>query len=326
MASEKFTRAAESLLRECAEQTGDRLGSLVGGEVQFGLGKISPLSAADYSLKNRKKAAVLMMESNGDGHAMVLVRFQEAILLAGTLLMMPANQIKETIKSGEMGQDLTDAFNEVANIVYGAIDELTHGMSPENGKLRNEGVQLVDASRGSDLGSCWPAGPTWSAELSMTFPGFEEASAFLVFDEALLALVTGIPPVDEAPAAEPGSAEVLLFGTDAGISADLKGYLAEKGIGLIETDDAGKAVEMLAGKPAMVVAEFRAGAEEAVESLCASAARKAGIPVVGVSANPTRETILLAKKTGVKAFLVHPFTADALRTKLAPCLSACVKS
>jgi CheY-like chemotaxis protein len=240
--------------------------------------------------------------------------------------MMPQNQLKEIIKAGAMDQDLNDAFNEVANIVYGAVDELTHEKSPENGKLRNEGVQLVDPSRESDLAALWPKGATYGGELEVSFPGFEASSAFLVFDEALLSLVTGVP-VEEPAEAGKGPAEVLLFCIDDAVAADLKAFFAEKGIGTRETDDADRAIESLAGKPALVVAGFRPGDEAAVERVCAAArAGKGGPPVVGVSGNPTRETILLAKKTGVKAFLVHPFSGDTLRTKVAPFLAACVKS
>jgi CheY-like chemotaxis protein len=325
MASGKFIKAAESLLARCVEQTGERLGSLVGGEVEFRPDGIGPLSAGDYARKNRKKTAVLLMESNGEGHAMVFIRMQEAILLAGTLLMMPQNQLKEIIKAGAMDQDLNDAFNEVANIVYGAVDELTHEMSPENGKLRNEGVQLVDPSRESDLASLWPPGLTFGAELSMTFPGFEAASAFLVFDESLLKVVTGIP-LEEEQAGQAGGG-VLLFGTEPAIADDLAAFLSEKGIPSRRIDDAGSAAEYMAQNPVMVVVEFREGAEKAIEKVCGAARKvKAGIPVVGVSSNPTRDTILLAKKTGVKAFLVHPFSPDTLRTKVAPFLAACVKS
>jgi CheY-like chemotaxis protein len=326
MASENFIRSAESLILKCVEQTGERLASLVGGEVAFHPDGIAPLTAADYTRKNRKKAAVLLMESPGDGHAMVLIRMQEAILLAGTLLMMPQNQLKEIIKSGEMGQDLNDAFNEVANIVYGAVDELTHDMSPENGKLRNEGVQLIDPSRESDLATLWPKGATYGGELSVSFPGFESSSAFLVFDETLLSLVTGVS-AEEPPPEGKSAAEVLLFCVDSAIAGDLNAFFAEKGMETREFDDADQAVRFLAQKPVMVVAGFRPGDEAAAEKVCdAARSGKTGVPVVGVSGNPTRETILLARKTGVKAFLVHPFSGDTLRTKVAPFLAACVKS
>lgn len=325
MASDKFIKAAESLLARCVEQTGERLGSLVGGEAEFRTNGIGVLSAEDYARKNRKKAAVLLMESNGDGHALMFIRMQEAILMAGTLLMMPQNQIKEMIKSGEMEQDLNDAFNEVANIVYGAVDELTHEMSPENGKLRNEGVQLIDPSKMSDLETLWPAGLTFGGELSMTFPGFEGASAFLVFDEALLTQVTGIP-VDEPSAERAGGPEVLLFGTDPAIAADLEQFLSAQGIGTRRIDNAGEAVEYLSRKPVLVVAGFVPGAESSIEKICVAAGSRMHIPVVGVSSNPTRDTVLLAKKTGVKAFLVHPFSPDTLRTKVAPLIAGCVKS
>lgn len=326
MASDKFIKAAETLILRCVEQTGERLGSLVGGEVGFRPDGIGPLSSADYARKNRKKAAVLLMEGGGDGRAMMFIRMQEAILLAGTLLMMPQNQLKEIIKAGSMDQDLNDAFNEVANIVYGAVDELTHEMSPESGKLRNEGVQLVDPSRESDMASLWPKGPTYGGELAITFPGFEASSAFLVFDESLLSLVTGVA-VDDAPESRKTGPAALLFCIDDAVAADLKPFFAEKGIEVAETADADQAVGLLARQPALVVAGFRPGDEAAIERVCGAArAGKGGVPVVGISGNPTRETILLAKKTGVKAFLVHPFSGDALRTKVAPFLAACVKS
>ena len=159
----------------------------------------------------------------------------------------------------------------------------------------------------------------------MTFPGFETASAFLVFDEALLTQVTGIP-VDGAPGESGGSPEVLLFGTGPAIAADLELFLSEKGIGSCRIDNAAEAVEYLSKNPVMVVAGFMPGAETSIEKICAAAGSRRHIPVVGVLSNPTRETVLLATKTGVKALLVHPFSPDTLRTKVAPLLAGCVKS
>jgi CheY-like chemotaxis protein len=329
MSAEKFRKEAGELVARCVERIGEGVASLVGAQVGFSAKEIGPVLREDVSRKVKKTAAVLSMSSaSGAGRGLAVFRLPEAFVLAGTLLMVPANQIKELVRSPEMGQDMADAFTEVANIVYGAVDGITNELSAGEGKLKNEGIQLVDVSSGKGFATLWTEGPTFGAEIAVAAPGYEPGPAFLVFEAALLARILGMPDaVPAAPAASPradGTAgAVLLFGRDAAIAGEIREFLAGRGIEAMRAENLQGALEMISGLPLLVLVEFPPDESGAAVRLCRAASDEGrNIPVVGVTQNPTKETILQALKAGVRSFLVHPFTPEALHTKLDPLLEA----
>ncbi|MBI5418979.1 MAG: hypothetical protein HZA60_02715 [Deltaproteobacteria bacterium] len=332
MSREKYQKEGAALLTKAVEQIGERVGSLVGAEVAFRSAQVGPLTAEELADKVRQNAAVLLMESaSGEGRALAVFRLPEAALFAGSLLMMPAAQIKEAARSGEMGQDMADSFNEVANIVYGGLDEVTHGRSREHGKLRNEGIQLVNPSREGALDSLWPKGGAFGAEMAISFPAFETKSAFLIVEDLLLARILGIalPAAGAGDAAQaPGPAAspsriVLLYGKDDSIARQIREFFAGMGIEARQAENADTAVALISGGPLMIIAEFPQGQDAEVTRVCRAAGDgEKKIPVVGVANRPTRETILHAKKAGVQAFLVHPFSPEVLQTKMEPLLDS----
>lgn len=328
MSGEKFQKEARGLVARCVEQIGGGVASLVGAQVGFSAKAVGPVSAEEVSRKMKKLAAVLVMTSaSGAGRALVVFRLPEALVLAGTLLMVPANQIKELVRSQEMGQDLADAFTEVANIIYGTVDGITNGLSSGEGKLHNEGTQLVDVSSGNAFSSLWTKGASYGAEIAVAVPGYETGTAYLAFEAALLARILGmpdaVPPAAASPGADGSAGAVLLFGKDAAIAGEIKEFLAGRGIEAKRADSLQEALEMIAGRPLLLLVEFSPDGNGEAARVCRAAGDGGrNIPVVGISQNPTKETILSALKAGVRSFLVHPFTPEALHTKLDPLLGA----
>lgn len=318
---------AEQFFRSAAGKLGTQLSSLIGKEVGIDAGAIGPSSADDIAAKLKGQAALLLLEhASGDGKALVLFRLPEAILFAASLLMFPASQIKELYRKNEMGQDVSDAFSEVANIAYGALDDLCLERSAENGKLRSGGIQLVDPSRPGALQSLWPAGPASVAELGVDFPEFETNTVFLVFEEALLSVVLGIPrgAGDSAEGRQPAATDaVLLYGRTEEIMGPISAFLSGRGVAATQAAEPEAAMQAIAGSPILVFAEFAPEGEDDVLRICKAAGDSGRrVPVVGVSANPTRATILRAREAGVRAFLVHPFSEELLGVKTDPFLSS----
>lgn len=323
---------AQRFFGSAADKIAAQLTSLIGKEVRIRPGTIETAGADDLAAKLKGKAALLLLEhASGDGKALVLFRLPEAILFAASLLMFPASQIKELHRKDEMGQDLSDAFSEVANITYGALDDLCLALSPENGKLRTGGIQLLDPSQQDGLRSLWPAGPASVAELGVEFPEFETNTVFLVFEEALLSLILGIPsaagsaPADDVAAGERPSTPVavLVYGRTEEIMARISAFLSGKGLAATQAADTDTAMKAIAGSPILVFAEFAPEGEDDVLRICRAAVDSGRcVPVVGVSANPTRAIILRARDAGVRAFLVHPFSEEILCAKTEPFLSS----
>lgn len=323
---EEIRRKTEDFLRRGAEQIGGKVGSLVGAEIGVRVASAGPVAREDLCAKLRKKAAVILLEgSDGGGHLLVCVRLQEAILLSATLQMIPAAQVKELVRAGELSQDLADAFNEVANIVYGALDDLVLEISSQKEKLRSEGIQLVDAAGQNGLAPLWPEGETFGVEITLALQGYEPGIAYLVLDDVMIAKILGValePKGASDVAPDPGTPFVILCGGASADDGEIGRFFAAKGIAVRRAESAEAAVSMLPERPLAVLTEVSYDRNREVLRVCRAAEeRESRIPVVGVIDNPTRETILSGRKAGVRAFLVHPFSAETLRGKLEPLLS-----
>lgn len=334
MSVEQLKKRTASLFETAAEQIGERVSSLIGSTVEFRVKEIFQVAPGDLSGRVRKKAAVILLESaGGHGQGILVFRVSDAILLAATLLMMPPGQVAEMAKAGDMEADMADAFSEVANILYGAMDDLAVEISAENGKLRNEGIQLGDPSKAEDFNALCPPGASFGVELSISFAGFNPGSAFVVLENSLLSALFGIS-LDSAVAAPADSSaipgknrSVLFFGKDDAIAQGIELFLKSLGIETKATMDIEQAVKWVSSSPMLVLAEFSDTLERNAGRLCRAAAEKGKeIPVVGISDRPTRETIIEARRAGVRAFLVHPFTPESLQEKMGPYLEAGVKA
>ena len=338
MSVELLQRKAPPLFEAAAELIGERVTALIGTAVAFKVKETFPVAPGELSARVRKKAAVILLESTGGhGRGMMVFRVSDAILFAATLLMMPPAQVAELAKAGEMEADMADAFSEVANILYGAIDDLSMQTSPEKGKLRSEGIQLGDPSQAEAFKALCPPGAAFAAELTISFAGFSPGSAFVVLEDSLLSALFGvIESADAAPAdavtgdASAGGGEnrsVLFFGNDDAIAGGIESFLKSQGIETKSTKDIDRAVEWVSSGPVLILAEFSDRPDGDAGRLCRAAVGKGkGIPVVGISDHPTRETILGARRAGVRAFLVHPFTPETIMEKMGPYLEDAVKA
>ena len=334
MSPGQLQKKSAALFDAAAELIGERVSSLIGTTASFKVKETFPVAPGELSGRFRKKAAVILLESTGGyGRGALAFRLPDAILFAATLLMMPPAQVTEMVKAEEMEADMADAFSEVANILYAALDDIAVKTSPEKGKLRSEGIQLGDPAQAEAFKALCPPGDAFAAELTISFAGFNPGSAFVVLEQSLLSALFGIPL--DSPAAAPGvdsaahgeNRSVLFFGKDDAIAGGIENFLKSLGIETKATTDIDRAMEWVASGPILVLAEFSDLPDGNAGRLCREAVGKGkGIPVVGISVRPTRETILGARRAGVKAFLVHPFTPESLRRKVGPYLDAGMKA
>ena len=334
MSAGQLQNKTSALFEAAAEKIGERVSSLIGTTVTFKVKETFPVAPGELSSRIRKKAAIILLESTGGhGRAMIVFRVSDAILFAATLLMMPPAQVAEMAKAGEMVADMADAFTEVANIIYGALNDLSVETSPEKGKLHNEGIQLGDPSHADEFKALCPPGAAFATELTISFPGFSPGSGFVLMEDSLLSALFGIPldSVDAAPgdasAARGENRSVLFFGKDDAIAGGIEHFLKSLGIETKATKDIDRAVEWVSSGPMLILAEFSDRPDGSAGRLCRAAVGKGKeIPVVGISDRPTRETILGARRAGVRSFLVPPFTPESFQEKMGPYLEADVKA
>lgn len=117
----KQKKLIDQLLKTSLERIGEEVGALLGGSL-----KIRPLENEVYHKEDfldqagsKKVMARMDVRGEGSGESYLFVDLKDAILLGGTLIMLPDAELEEVIRNEEFGEDAQDAYGEVSNIIAG---------------------------------------------------------------------------------------------------------------------------------------------------------------------------------------------------------------
>ncbi|OQY25593.1 MAG: hypothetical protein B6I37_00550 [Desulfobacteraceae bacterium 4572_35.2] len=89
-----------------------------------------------FAKPGKKTISTEMLSGDSEGSAYFLTDLKDAIFFAGTMIMLPAEEIANHIKAGEYGEDEADAFGEVANIISGGLVQNFDEMYPRKFHLK----------------------------------------------------------------------------------------------------------------------------------------------------------------------------------------------
>lgn len=142
---EVVNRVINAAMVQCAEEIGGMLG------LELGIDGLSGryTSKKEFFAKPGKKSISTQMVVSGDsnGTAYFLTDLKDAIFLAGTMIMLPAEEIAKHIQAGEYGEDETDAFGEVANIISGGLVQNFDEMYPRKFHLKKGEQELFTPTK-----------------------------------------------------------------------------------------------------------------------------------------------------------------------------------
>ncbi|MCF8108096.1 MAG: hypothetical protein K9J81_03790 [Desulfohalobiaceae bacterium] len=113
----------ESLLLEGLEVAQEELGGLLGSPVELIEQTVQHKNKQELLAKTKGKQILTRIAISGDreGEGFMLLPLRDAITFAGLLLMMPEETITQTVKQGKFEGEVTDAFDEIANILVGCF-------------------------------------------------------------------------------------------------------------------------------------------------------------------------------------------------------------
>ncbi|OEU69729.1 MAG: hypothetical protein BA874_09185 [Desulfuromonadales bacterium C00003068] len=142
---EVVNRVINAAMMQCAEEIGGMLGIEL--EIEGITGRYT--SKKEFFAKPGKKTISTEMLVSGDseGTAYFLTDLKDAIFFAGTMIMLPAEEIANHIKAGEYGEDEADAFGEVANIISGGLVQNFDEMYPRKVHLKKGEQELFTPTK-----------------------------------------------------------------------------------------------------------------------------------------------------------------------------------
>lgn len=145
VAQDVVNRVINSAMLQCAEEIGGMLGIEL--EIEGLTGRYT--SKKEFFAKPGKKTISTQMLVSGDcdGTAYFLTDLKDAIFFAGTMIMLPADEIAKHIQAGEYGEDEADAFGEVANIISGGLVQNFDEMYPRKFHLKKGEQELFTPTK-----------------------------------------------------------------------------------------------------------------------------------------------------------------------------------
>ncbi|MEA3465476.1 MAG: hypothetical protein U9R29_05645 [Thermodesulfobacteriota bacterium] len=137
---ETVDRTLKAALTQCIEEAG----GMIGLEIELEGMTTRYTNKKEFFAKPGKKTIATEMLVSGDskGTAYFLTDLKDAIFFAGTMIMLPADEINKHIKSGDFGEDEQDAFGEVANIISGGLVQNFDELYPRKFHLKKGKQEL----------------------------------------------------------------------------------------------------------------------------------------------------------------------------------------
>jgi len=148
----------DKLLESCEKRISTDLSSLLGAEVTFSGIENRLISKEELffdELENKQLIADMELAGEFQGRSYLFAGLKDAIRLGGILIMLPPMELENVVADEEFGDDVRDAFGEIANIVSGVYSSAFEEQYPQRVRfIRKELRQVVPVK--VDIGSDEP--------------------------------------------------------------------------------------------------------------------------------------------------------------------------
>ncbi|ORJ63542.1 hypothetical protein [Geothermobacter hydrogeniphilus] len=127
----------------------EEISSLIGQPVEFSDCQVitSNRETLFENLQDPQVLSEFRVEGDREGSAWLLLDLKDALVLGGTLIMLPEEELQDRIDKGEFGGDEADAFGEIVNIMAGVISGLFDELFPDKLRFVKTGQQVVNPLR-----------------------------------------------------------------------------------------------------------------------------------------------------------------------------------
>lgn len=143
----KHKARIDKLLKVCERKLTEELSSLLGVDVKLS-GVVNNLISKEelFFEELQGKHVVADMEVLGDdlrGKSYFLASLRDTIRLGGILIMLPPSELENVVGGEEFGEDVKDAYGEVANIASGVYTSVFEEQYTEKLRFVKKGLQQV---------------------------------------------------------------------------------------------------------------------------------------------------------------------------------------
>lgn len=340
-----------AIFEALAEKLANGLTDLMGCSIEVSLISERRVSKDDFFASFHKKLVMANMDVSGsrEGKMHCFCQLKDAVLLGGTLIMLPPAELEKQVRKEEFSEDEADAYGEIVNIVSGELCQAFDEMAVDKLHFKKTNIEVVlPAKVQADADEPFPPGEVYQVSFDLALEGQQLQTMEMVFPPILLGLVSEeievpVAPQPEIPAVNTETDAVATVSQEASddaadaaedIAQSLVLVIAAREEDVHDLTDASIA-EGFVPKVADYQEDFQPfgpngstpvegvvfSMDESKElGLAAIIKAKAifggAVPLIAVGGQWTRSQVLQAVKYGVCDILVMPSSPDDIREKL----------
>lgn len=139
----------DKILDEAGERAQTEVGALIGAPFTFTSLEKTPVTkeAVFEDLTGPQVCAHLDIDGDAAGKSCLLISVKDAIMLGGTLIMLPEAELEETVKQENYTEDIEDSFGEIANIIAGSYTKVFEDNYPKSCRFIRKEQELVKPAK-----------------------------------------------------------------------------------------------------------------------------------------------------------------------------------
>lgn len=346
----KQKKLVDELLNKSMVKMSEEVSALLGGNLQIVSTENAAFSKESFLEQAGGKLIMARLNIRGSGHedeALLFVDIKTAVYLGGALIMLPEGELEDTARNEEFGDDASDAYSEVTNIIAGVyttiFEEQYH---PKLGFVKASMEKVVPAKvdpesdevfpnqdyylsigqiqyNGKSLGRVQMAIPATVLELEdLLRPAEALVEDVEIHSNESQKAVTG--DVAVSPEAEPAhlqgkpseAADVLIFTDDDNEGSRIATALQQMGYvpRLLHFKDSVNGA--LTSRIQMVFLVMQEVSEQGFGMAIKISSAGLSVPLVAAGPAWTRTMVLKAVKYGARDILVTPSSLFDVREKM----------
>jgi chemotaxis protein CheY-P-specific phosphatase CheC len=145
MSVDKVKKKIDKILELTQERVADEVGGLMGATMSMSDLSTRLISKEDFFDEPSGKLVFSEMQISGEleGDGCILVTVKDAIRLGGTLIMLPDNELEESVSSEDYSEEIEDSYGEIANIIAGAYTKTFEEMYPKKFRFIRKNLEVI---------------------------------------------------------------------------------------------------------------------------------------------------------------------------------------
>jgi len=208
-------KLTDAVFEATIRQIGEEIGALVGQDIKCDDIQLIMTSKGDFFATHCQEKSILThMKVTGDqeGLGFLVMQTPDAIILGGTLIMLPEDQIEEQAQKYQFEGEVADAFGEIANILAGGLTQVFLDRYPKKLRfIKTDAEPLIPTKLDPDSDKPFPEGSYYLASFAIHMEGYDLHHIQLLFPARIFDLesgqvASGAEPTRPLPAAATAAA------------------------------------------------------------------------------------------------------------------------